>query len=293
VIHVDHVHDPDGWWAYTVTEAPAPSGSVPPVAATHLLVDNYSGGFVRVRPAGDTPTTVDFALATSPGPGGALYPSAADISGSAAVWADFSGNLGHLRMADGTDVTGALLKEWIRRGAVYNVTKDSTDPAHPNLIVGAEVPPPPPADVTSVKVSSAGHGPTANPEDGAEVAVTFMLMVGPTPPPPPPAAVTRIDPEALLAHLGLAGPADQRAVLALAAAEAWAQRRRSRTSPDDLFTRPDALAGTVIYAGLLYLSRAQPQGFPGFDVDLGSASEETAMAMANAMRLVGQDVVVA
>jgi hypothetical protein len=185
VLHLDHVHDPDGWWVYTVTEAPTPGGATPPVAASHLLIDNYSGGFIRVRPAPDTPTTVDFAVATTPGPGGAVYPSAGDIPGAAAVWADFSGNLGHLRMADGTDVLGSTVKEWVRRGAVFNVHKDTTDPAHPNLIVGAEVPPPPPADITNVKVTSGGHGPTANPADGSDMVVSFLLMVGPTPPPDP------------------------------------------------------------------------------------------------------------
>jgi hypothetical protein len=105
---------------------------------------------------------------------------------------------------------------------------------------------------------------------------------------------TRIDPDRLAEHLGLPkAVADSRAEHALAAAEAWACRRRSRTDPDALFARPDAVAGTVIYAGLLYLSRAQPQGFPGMDMDLGAASEDAAMAMANAMRLVGQDVVIA
>jgi hypothetical protein len=143
VIHLDHVDDPDGWWAYTVTEAPTPGASAPAVAAVHLTVDNYSGGFVRVRPAPDTATTVDFALATTPGPGGALYPALNDIPSSAAVWADFAGNLGHLKNTDGSDVQGNTLKDWIRSGAVLTVHKDATDPAHPNLIVDGVVPPPP------------------------------------------------------------------------------------------------------------------------------------------------------
>jgi hypothetical protein len=104
---------------------------------------------------------------------------------------------------------------------------------------------------------------------------------------------TQIDPARLVAHLGLQDKPDERALEALAAAEAWACRRRSLTKPEVLFTRPDAVEGTVIFAGLLYLSRSQPQGFPGLDADLGSSSEDAAMAMAQAMRLVGQDVVVA
>jgi hypothetical protein len=103
---------------------------------------------------------------------------------------------------------------------------------------------------------------------------------------------TKIDPARLVSHLGLDGKADDRAVEALAAAEAWACRRRSLTKPDALFLRPDVVEGTVIFAGLLYLSRSQPQGFPGLD-ELGASSEDAAMAMAQAFRLVGQDVVVA
>jgi hypothetical protein len=199
VLHLDHIDDPDGWWAYTVTETPAPGGTAtPPVAGVHLVVDNYSGGFVRVRPAPDAPATVDFALATTPGPGGAVYPSAGSIPNGSAVWADFAGNLGHLRLEDGSDVTGATLKDWIRSGAVFNVRKDSTDPAHPNLIVGAEVLPAPPADATTVKVTSGGHGPTPNPANGDEIRVTFLLMTGPPDPgtdptnPFPPVSVDRL-----------------------------------------------------------------------------------------------------
>jgi hypothetical protein len=210
----------------------------------------------------------------------------------AAVWADFGGSLGHLKWAaTGMDVLSASLRDWIRDGSVVRVHKDATDPAHPNLMVDGLEPAPPPLGTVEVAVTAGGHGTTLAPKDGDRLRVTLMLMAGPDEPAEPLPA-TRIAPQALVEHLGLAGP-DARATFALAAAESWAQRRRSRTSPDDLFARPDALAGTVIYAGLLYLSRAQPQGFPGLDVELGSASEEAAMAMANAMRLVGQDVVVA
>jgi hypothetical protein len=183
VLHLDHVDDPDGWWVYTVAEAPTSTGTTPPVAATHLVVDNYSGGFIRVRPAPDTATTVDFALATTPGPGGAVYPGINDIP-NAAVWADFAGNLGKLKNPDGSDVTGNTLKQWMRSGAVFNVHKDATDPAHPNLVADGEVPAPPPTDATSVKVTSGGHGPTVNPSDGDDLLVTFMFMAGPTEPTP-------------------------------------------------------------------------------------------------------------
>jgi hypothetical protein len=188
-------------------------------------------------------------------------------------------------------VLGSTLKEWIRRGAVYSAHKDTTDPAHPNLVIDGEVAPPPPADTVAVKVTSGGHGPTANPTDGDDMLVTIMQMAGH--PDPVPTIPTLIDPALLAEHLGLSGDPDTRALMALAAAEAWASRRRSTTDPEVLFARPDVVEGTVIYAGLLYLSRSQPQGFPGLDAELGTYSEDAAMAMSQAMRLVGQDVVVA
>jgi hypothetical protein len=287
VLHLDHVDDPDGWWAYTVTEAPAPSGSTPPVAASHLLVDNYSGGFIRVRPAPDAPTTVDFALATVPGPGGAVYADPGAIPGGAAVWAAFSGNLGRLKMADGTEVLGSTLKEWMRRRAVYNVTKDATDPAHPNLLVGTEVPPPPAADGTNVKVTSGGHGPTASPADGADLIVTFMLMAGPTEPVTPPSLAA----QAVADYLGVATP-DKRMEVSALAAQRWVEKRRSTTDPAELWADPDVVLGGVMYAALLYQQKAQPQGFAGMDA-LGTYSEDTGMAMVNIYRLVGSDAVVA
>jgi hypothetical protein len=288
VIHIDHVDDPDGWWAYTVTETPTPAGSSPPVADVHLMVDNYSGGFIRARPGPDTPTTVDFALATVPGPGGALYAALGDIPGTAAVWVDFAGNLGHLKMPDGADVLGSTLKEWIRRGAVYNVHKDATDPAHPNLIVGAEVPTPPPADVTNVKVTSGGHGPTADPTDGASLAVTFMLMAGPTEPPTPPPSLAA---QAVADYLGVPY-ADQRMEVCALAAQKWVERRRCLTDPTELWGDADVVLGAVMYAALLYQQRAQPQGFPGMEA-LGNYPEDTGQAMTNIYRLVGNDPVVA
>jgi hypothetical protein len=107
----------------------------PPVAADHLFVDNYGGGFIRVMPGPAAATTIDVALATTAGPGGALYPTLGDIPGQAAVWVDFGGTLGHVKTATGTDVLGATLKEWTRKGAVLNVHKDATDPAHPVMVV--------------------------------------------------------------------------------------------------------------------------------------------------------------
>jgi hypothetical protein len=108
----------------------------PPVATSTLFVDNYSNGFTRVTAGSVTGSTnVSVALATAPGPGGAVFPTLGDIPGQAAVWADFGGSLGKVKTADGTDVMGQALKEWIRKEAVLTVHKDTSDAAHPNLIV--------------------------------------------------------------------------------------------------------------------------------------------------------------
>jgi hypothetical protein len=107
----------------------------PPTASSTLFVDLYGGSFTRVMASSVTaPTNVSVALATTPGPNGAVFATLGDIAGQGAVWADFGGTLGKVKTADGSDVLGAALKEWIRKEAVLSVHKD-TDPAHPNLIV--------------------------------------------------------------------------------------------------------------------------------------------------------------
>jgi len=100
-----------------------------------------------------------------------------------------------------------------------------------------------------------------------------------------------VDLDQLAQHLGVPVGSD-RLPEAAAAASAWVESRRSNTDPADLWQMPDVMLGAVMYAGLLFTSRAQPQGFPGFD-ELGRYSEDTGMAMANIYRLVGADPVTA
>lgn len=99
-----------------------------------------------------------------------------------------------------------------------------------------------------------------------------------------------IDPHTLADFLGV--PLDDRMHAALEASMAWVRRRRSLVDPAVLFSDADVALGTVMYAGLLYTSRAQPQGFPGLD-DLGGFGEDTGMSMAQVHRLIGVDQVVA
>jgi hypothetical protein len=140
----------------------------PPTADAHVTVDNYGGGFIRVLnpPASGT---IDITLATTAGPGGEVYPTLSDIPGSPAVWTDFGGSLGHVRTAQGSDVMGSTLKEWIRRQSILTVHRDDADPAHPVLVVD-KVADPTPAG------SSLTLGNLKNIADAADTATTGSLL---------------------------------------------------------------------------------------------------------------------
>ena len=100
-----------------------------------------------------------------------------------------------------------------------------------------------------------------------------------------------VDPDRLAGWVGVPVGSD-RLQEAAAAATAWVENRRSNTDPVELWAMPDVMLGGIMYAGLLFTSRAQPQGFAGFD-ELGRYSEDAGMAMVNIYRLVGADSVVA
>lgn len=87
-------------------------------------------------------------------------------------------------------------------------------------------------------------------------------------------------------------PADDRVRDVTDAAASWVENvARCLTDPAILWADDRVLEGTVLYAALLYQSRAAPQGFPGYDADI--ASLELAGAMQNVRRLVGLDPVIA
>ena len=87
-------------------------------------------------------------------------------------------------------------------------------------------------------------------------------------------------------------PEDQRLTDVTEAAISWTQKRRSITPSGLLWLEHDVVVGTTMYAALLYSSRAQPQGFAGFET-LGSFQEDTGMAITQIFRLVGADVPIA
>jgi hypothetical protein len=113
------------------------TGEIVP-ADLELTVDLYGSSFTRI--IGCDPITaspaqrITVALATAPGPNGAVFASLSDISGTGAVWADFGGTLGKVVDNAGTAVNGAALKEAIRRNQIITVHR-GTDGTHPTLVV--------------------------------------------------------------------------------------------------------------------------------------------------------------
>jgi hypothetical protein len=93
---------------------PSPEGA--------LEIDNYSSGFVRVRDTGNllgdgAIHPVYFKVAATPGPGGAVYPTANDIPSSTnPVWFDVGGTLGYVDTKAGAHVTQTGLKNWAKYG---------------------------------------------------------------------------------------------------------------------------------------------------------------------------------
>jgi hypothetical protein len=75
------------------------------------------------------------------------------------------------------------------------------------------------------------------------------------------------------------------------AARAWVEARRCLTEPARLWTSPDVIRGTILYAAVLYQKKAAPAQFPGYDIDI--AAGDLPGAMGDIYRLVGLDPVVA
>jgi hypothetical protein len=124
-------------------------GTLPPPALEGALeVDNYSGGFIRVRDTGGLLSDgqvhhVNVVLATVAGPGGVVITDPPGIpAGASPVWFDDGGSLGYIVGTTGTNVTQTTLRNWAKfsnpaSASYYQlaVRRDVTDPAHPRLIV--------------------------------------------------------------------------------------------------------------------------------------------------------------
>jgi hypothetical protein len=93
-----------------------------------LEVDNYGGGFIRVRDTSNGLADgqihiVNMVLATVPGPGGEVLPPATGVpAGNNPTWFDAGGVLGYVKGATGTNVSQTTMRNWVRY----------SDPATPN-----------------------------------------------------------------------------------------------------------------------------------------------------------------
>jgi hypothetical protein len=120
------------------TSDPLPGGAGAAVPEGAVVVDVYSGSFVRVS-AGAVdfsdgqahPFTVE--LAATAGPGGATIADTAALRAlGGAAWYDEGGNLGHVKAAGGADYMTADLADAIDAGSVL-VAHQATDAGHPVL----------------------------------------------------------------------------------------------------------------------------------------------------------------
>jgi hypothetical protein len=122
-------------------------GLIPPTSEGILKVDNYGGGFLRVRwIQSDNPTlplldgaehNITLALATTDEAGGVHFPTTAELRAMNAggSWFDNAGSLGKVTGSTGGDVSGNAIAGYIDESRILTVKYDATDPAHAKLIV--------------------------------------------------------------------------------------------------------------------------------------------------------------
>jgi hypothetical protein len=99
-----------------------------------------------------------------------------------------------------------------------------------------------------------------------------------------------ITPEEVAAYLGV--PVDDRVEQSTDAAVDWVAKRRCNTGKDVLWHDADVRLGGVLFAALLYQSRATPLGIAGYD-EAALYAPGAPDALYRARELVGLDPVVA
>jgi hypothetical protein len=128
---------------WLLVELPDGNPTPSPDPELELLVDRYSGSFVRIRASSAAladgashPFVVK--LATAPGPGGAVFASTTELrgmGGSSPAWWDQDGTLGKVRDQGGRDVFAPRIADTIDSGLVAWGHLDRTDPTHPALVL--------------------------------------------------------------------------------------------------------------------------------------------------------------
>jgi hypothetical protein len=98
-----------------------------------------------------------------------------------------------------------------------------------------------------------------------------------------------ITPDEVAEYLGV--PVDDRVEQSTDAAIDWVQKRRCNTAKDVLWHDSDVRLGGVLFAALLYQSRATPLGISGYD-EAALYAPGAPDALYRARELVGLDPVV-
>jgi hypothetical protein len=118
---------------------------IPSTSEGLVEVDLYSGSFVRARAttvdlSDGNPHAFTFALATVPGPGGAVIASVADLRSHGGIaWFDNAGSLGKVHTLAGTEMTTDALADLVASGDLTVARLDlATDPGHPLLVLTAD-----------------------------------------------------------------------------------------------------------------------------------------------------------
>lgn len=122
-----------------------PEGAAVPTPNPELdvLVDRYSGSFVRIRASSavlEDGATHPFRIVLGPaGPGGAVFASTAELramGASSPAWYDANGTLGKVRDQGGRDVMAPTIADAVDRGLVaFGHLDKTTDPTHPALVL--------------------------------------------------------------------------------------------------------------------------------------------------------------
>jgi hypothetical protein len=138
------------WLESRVTAVEAGGGGAPlPSPEGYLDVDNYGGGFIRVRDTSHLLTDgqvhpVTMRLATVAGPGGAVISDPPGVPASTnPVWFDNGGTLGYVNGTTGAHVTQTTLRNWVKYGdpavtgyyLLWCHQTVDTDPTKPLLVI--------------------------------------------------------------------------------------------------------------------------------------------------------------
>jgi hypothetical protein len=199
---------------WTTVQLPG-GGPLQPSPEGTVVVDRYSGTFVRARAEG-----VDFTggaahpfavgLAATAGPGGALLADTAELRAmGGAVWWDQGGALGKVYTAGGAELMAPELADMIDAGAVAHGTLDTTtDPTHPALRLSAAASLPRRRATLADLFATVGQTPElfVTIQEAGGGTELDVIAVGSVPLPPEPKPAGWVDGPAVLLYVGALSP---------------------------------------------------------------------------------------